>query len=324
VTALLQVHAVSRSFGRVGALAKAASQIGLGKLPGVVRAVDNVSFDLAEGEILGLVGESGSGKSTLGRVVAGLIAASAGTVKVNGNLTGDADPAWRHMQMVFQNPTSSLNPRHRAEQIVGEGAIYHKVVDRKASPGYVSNLLAQVGLPGGLEKRFPHQFSGGQRQRLGIARALAMKPKILICDEAVSALDVSIQAQVLNLLLDLRDSLGVANLFISHNLEVVGRISDRVAVMYFGRIVELGRRADVFGRPAHPYTRALLDNIITIDRGIEHLVPLPGEPPSPFEMPVGCPFQARCSRAESRCREERPVMADIRQGQTAACHFPLT
>jgi peptide/nickel transport system ATP-binding protein len=292
----------------------------------VVHAVDGVSLEIGEGEVVGLVGESGCGKSTLGRVVAGIHPPSGGRLHYRGRsvdeLEGDEAKAFAtKVQMIFQDPMSSLNPRFRVREIIGEAPHVHGQVPAADLDDYVDQLLLRVGLDPSYKRRYPHQFSGGQRQRIGIARALAVKPDFLVCDEAVAALDVSIQAQVLNLFMELRKDLGLTYLFISHDLGVVEHLADRVAVMYLGRIVEMSTTEELFEQPNHPYTRALLAEIPRIDSRKRRFQPIKGEIPSPLDPPSGCHFHPRCPHATERCRTERPILKPINPGHLSACHL---
>jgi oligopeptide/dipeptide ABC transporter ATP-binding protein len=301
---------------------------GLARGPrGVVHAVNGVSFDLAAGETLGLVGESGSGKSTVGRTILRLVPATAGSVRFDGVDVFAASPAElralrRRMQLVFQDPYSSLNPRLTAGSAVAEGLEIHRLLPKREIPGRVAELFEEVGLDAALAARFPHELSGGQRQRVGIARALAVGPAFLVCDEPVSALDVSVQAQVLNLLADLQGRRGLAFLFIAHDLAVVRQLARRVAVMYFGRIVELAPTEQVVHRPLHPYTAALLSAVPEPDPGgRKRRIVLAGEPPRPTAPPPGCPFASRCFHPgkDARCTAELPVLRGLGDA-LVACH----
>jgi peptide/nickel transport system ATP-binding protein len=295
---------------------------------GVVRAVSGVSLDLAVGETLGLVGESGCGKSTLGKAIMRLVPVASGAVVVDGvdiaPLDGAALTAMRRkVQMIFQDPYGSLNPR----STVGRSVAQPMVIagwKPEATAERVDTLLGWVGLPADAKQRYPHEFSGGQRQRIGIARALALSPKLIICDEPVSALDVSVRAQVINLLEDLKGKFGVSYLFISHDLSVVEHIADRVAVMYLGTLVEVGGRDQIWRNPQHPYTKALLAAAPIANpkaaRARQRTV-LQGELPSPIEPPTGCPFHSRCPIAQERCKAERPELRQVGSGALAACHF---
>ena len=292
-----------------------------------VHAVEDVTLAVGAHEALGLVGESGCGKSTLGRMLAGILPPSAGDVLWRGRpvagLSGAEARDWMlGVQMVFQDPQASLNPRGRVVDLVGEAPVLHGLVGKGAARGYVSGVLDEAGLPPAeaLDK-LPHQFSGGQRQRVAIARALAVRPAALVCDEAVSALDVSVQAQVINLLADLRARHGLALLFISHDLSVVRHLSDRVAVMYLGRIVEEAPAAALFARAAHPYTAALLRQMPRLEPGRKEFQPLVGELPSPLRPPPGCAFHPRCPFAFARCRVERPLLQEVAAKHRAACHL---
>ena len=289
---------------------------------GVVNAVVDVSFDLKAGESLGIVGESGCGKSTLGRTLLRLTEPTAGEVRFDGEdiLTlnaRDMRERRRRMQMIFQDPFASLDPRMTIGQIVEEPLVIHRMGNRAERAQATSDLLATVGLDQAAAKRYPHEFSGGQRQRIGIARAIALKPQLVVADEPVSALDVSIQSQVLNLLVDLRQRFGLSYLFISHDLAVVEHIADRVAVMYLGRIVELADVGDLFAHPSHPYTQALIAAVPVADPSKKRTSDaLPGEPPDPQHPPPGCPFHPRCPRAMDRCRSEVPEVRDVRTADT--------
>ena len=295
---------------------------------GAIRAVDGVSFDVHAGETLGLVGESGSGKSTTARTILGLEPATAGSVVFGGEELTGASPgtlraARREMQMIFQDPYASLNPRHTVRRIVREPLDIHGVGTPSAREARVDELLDLVGLEASHADRFPHEFSGGQRQRVGIARALATNPRLIVADEPISALDVSIQAQIVNLLADLRERLGLTYLFIAHDLSMVRYISDRVAVMYLGRIVEVGTSDEVFERPLHPYTRALIRSIPVADperMATRVHVPVPGDIPSPANPPSGCRFHPRCPFADARCKSEDPVLRQVESGTRASAH----
>ena len=292
----------------------------------VTQAVDRVDLRIARGEVVGLVGESGCGKSTLGRMVAGLLPVSSGSAWVDGqsldNMTADERQAVRlKVQMIFQDPSSSLNPRLRVDRIVGEGALLHGLTDKQGFDDYVSAQLQRAGLSPQLRQRYPHQFSGGQRQRIGIARALAVQPQLLVCDESVAALDVSIQAQILNLFMDLRDEPGLTYLFISHDLGVVEHLCDRVVVMYLGRVVESASVDDLFARANHPYTQALLAQIPRFDVRSTRYDAIKGEIPSPLNPPAGCHFHPRCPHASARCRNEAPALREVSPNHLSACHL---
>ena len=327
---VIAIERVSKRFVRQPGLAeRAAGLITDGARASTVQALDDVTFSIAEREVVGLVGESGCGKSTLGRIVVNAIPATAGEVRFRGAALGALDPAARRetarqIQMVFQDPMASLNPRMRIGEIVGEAPRVHGIVHKRETAAYVDKLLAQVGLDPSFRDRYPHQLSGGQRARVGIARALAMRPAFLVCDEPVAALDVSIQAQVLNLLMRLRAELGLACLFISHNLGVVEHIADRVVILYLGRVVEIAPNAELFRAPNHPYTQALLANAPRLDTRKRRFAPIKGELPSPFAPPSGCHFHPRCPAAMDRCRRERPALAEIAPGRFSACHLNAT
>ncbi|MET3577163.1 oligopeptide/dipeptide ABC transporter ATP-binding protein [Mesorhizobium robiniae] len=301
-----------------------------GRLNRVLRAVDDVSFDIAAGETLGLVGESGSGKSTTGRLVLRLIEPTSGAVKFQGEDLARVEQEHlrrmrRNMQIIFQDPQASLNPRHRVEDIILEPLYAQGERPSARLTNYAGDLLDKVGLRRIHAQRFPHEFSGGQRQRIGIARAIAPRPKFIVCDEAVSALDVSVQAQVINLLQDLQEELGMSYLFIGHDLAVVRHIADRVAVMYLGRIVELAPKSDLYNRPHHPYTQALLAAVpVSHPRMRRTRSRLHGETPSPLDPPAGCHFHPRCPFAQDVCRSETPPLRQFASGHQAACHFAET
>jgi len=292
----------------------------------LLTAVEDVSFEIAPGETLGIVGESGCGKSSLARMILKLLPATRGRIELEGrDITSLSEremrPLRRAIQAVFQDPVSSLNPRMRVGEIVAE-PLRAMGMNRAERHARVREMLAVVGLPLDAAERYPHAFSGGQRQRVAIARALAASSRIVVCDEATSALDVSVQAQVLNLLGDLRQEYGHSLMFISHNLGAVRHISDRVAVMYLGRIVEMGSEFDIFERPAHPYTLALLAAVPEPMPDQEASAPLAGDIPSPLDRPSGCHFHTRCPRAEPRCRVDDPPLAPRRARHHVRCHFP--
>jgi peptide/nickel transport system ATP-binding protein len=324
---LVALENVSRLFvRRLDLAAKLGNALGAGLREETVRAVDGVSLSIEEGEVMGLVGESGCGKSTLGRIVAGILAPSGGTVRFRDKTRGEMSRAERKaaalaVQMIFQDPFASLNPRLRVGAAIGEGPRVHGLVPARALPGYVDDLMRRVGLDPALKRRYPHQFSGGQRQRIGIARALAVKPAFLVCDEAVAALDVSIQAQIINLFMTLRAESNLTYLFISHDLGVVRHLSDRVAIMYLGRIVEEGPADAIFAKPNHPYTQALLAGVPRLDARKQSFKPVKGEIPSPLDPPKGCHFHPRCPHAMDRCRGEPPALEPIAPGRKAACHL---
>jgi peptide/nickel transport system ATP-binding protein len=292
----------------------------------VVRAVDNVDIEIHRGEVVGLVGESGCGKSTIGRIVAGILPPSEGSVLWQGRDITTLSPtearaAKLKVQMIFQNPYASLNPRLRVSEIVGEAPRVHGMIARGEFDAYVDAQLRRAGLDPAYKRRYPHQFSGGQRQRIGIARALAVQPEFLVCDEAVAALDVSIQAQILNLFMDLRAELNLTYLFISHDLGVVEHLSDRVLIMYLGRIVEQAPAEEIFSRPNHPYTQALLAEVPRIDARKRVFTAIKGEIPSPLAPPPGCHFHPRCPHAMAVCRESAPTLREVAPLHRSACHL---
>ncbi|HWD19273.1 MAG TPA: dipeptide ABC transporter ATP-binding protein [Verrucomicrobiae bacterium] len=295
--------------------------------PATVKAVDGVSFQISPGETLGLVGESGCGKTTLGRAIVKLVDPTSGSVRLDGeeiaHLTSEELRARRRkLQMIFQDPYNSLDPRMTVGEIVGEALDIHQLA---ATPALrvqrIDELLASVGLDPSHARRYPHEFSGGQRQRIGIARALAVEPQLIVCDEPVSALDVSVQAQIVNLLQDLQRAHGVAYLFVAHDLAVVEHISRRIMVMYLGKIVELGSSADVARSPQHPYTQALISAVPQVGANAAARLILSGEMPSPLNPPSGCPFHPRCPRAEAKCKAKVPAFREVRPNHWASCHF---
>ncbi len=295
----------------------------------VLKAVDDISFTIARGETLGLVGESGCGKTTAGRTILRLYEPTAGQVLLDGKNVYGLDEAGmlavrRRMQMIFQDPYASLNPRMTVGDIIGEALDIHNLASGAARRERIHELLHLVGLSHEHANRYPHEFSGGQRQRIGVARSLAVEPDFIACDEPISALDVSIQAQVVNLLEDLQEKLGLTYLFIAHDLSMVKHISSRVAVMYLGKIVELAPSAELYRNPLHPYTKALLSAIPIPDPDVEakrHRIILEGDVPSPINPPPGCRFQKRCPLAQQRCHEQEPAFREVAPGHSVACHL---
>jgi peptide/nickel transport system ATP-binding protein len=324
---LLELKGATKRFVRpLDLAARVANLAGADIREQVTHAVERVDLAIDEGEVVGLVGESGCGKSTLGRLAVGLLPLSAGERYWRGERC-DADRGavarerQLRMQMIFQDPDASLNPRLRVVDIVGEAPVVHGLIAARQQIEYVGLQLNRVGLDPTLMRRFPHQFSGGQRARIGIARALAVKPEFLVCDESVAALDVSIQAQVLNLFMDLRVALNLTYLFISHNLGVVRHISDRVVIMYLGRIVESGPTGEIFAAPNHPYTQALLAEIGRLEPKKRSFIPIKGEIPSPLAPPPGCHFHPRCPYAMDQCRVRPPALREIAPGRLSACYL---
>ena len=359
---MVELRGVSRRFGKkLDIAARLARHLGAPVREEIVHAVDGVDLTIRKGEVVGLVGESGCGKSTLGRMVAGILPPSAGTILRSGRITAhvpanqaaieriEQQRAWLarmldlpsaffrrrrpllspaearelqlRTQMIFQDPYASLNPRMKVIDIVGEAPLFHGITTRGEFESYVDEQMRRAGLDPAFKRRYPHQFSGGQRQRIGIARALAVKPDLIVCDEAVAALDVSIQAQILNLFMRLRRELDLTYLFISHDLGVVEHLSDRVVIMYLGRVVEEAPSAEVFARANHPYTRSLLASVPRIDARKRAFTVVQGEIPSPLNPPSGCHFHPRCPHAMDRCKTERPVLRQIASDHRSACHL---
>ena len=316
---LLRVDRLVKHFPvRGGALNRVVNQ---------VKAVNGVSFDVKRGEVLGLVGESGSGKTTVGRLVLSLEEATSGNVFFDGtNITALSKKEMRRfrkrMQIIFQDPYASLNPRERVRTVIGHALALHDIGPPESHPDRAVQLMEQVGLSAAQLDRFPHEFSGGQRQRIGIARALAVNPDFIVADEPVSALDVSVQAQVINLLSDLKDELNLTMLFIAHDLAVVEHVCDRVAVMYLGKIMEIAPADTLYSRPNHPYTEALLSAVPTPEPGRKRdRITLSGDIPSPIDPPTGCVFRTRCPRAEKVCSEKMPKLVGLGEGHFSACHL---
>jgi len=324
---IIALRGVSKRFAKAPDFAtRLAKRLGARIANDTVHAVDGVDLEVRRGEVVGLVGESGCGKSTLGRMVAGLMPPTEGTIHWKGAARDGLDAtaareAKLRTQMIFQDPYASLNPRLRVLDIVGEAPAVHGLVPRTQLDRYVDDQLRRAGLDPALKRRYPHQFSGGQRQRIGIARALAVQPEFLVCDEAVAALDVSIQAQILNLFLRLRRELDLTYLFISHDLGVVEHLSDRVVIMYLGRVVEEAPTDAVFRSPNHPYTRSLLAAVPRIEARRRAFTVVQGEIPSPLNPPPGCHFHPRCPDAFARCKVERPALREIAPGRRSACHL---
>lgn len=310
----------------VDAAGKIANLLGAKNRPEVVHAVNDVSFGIREGEVVGLVGESGCGKSTLGRMVSGIYEPTEGQILYQGVDLQAMSSAQRlkanlDVQMIFQDPMSSLNPRMRVRDIVGEAPVFHGLVRKASMDDHVASILERVGLDPVFMRRYPHQFSGGQRARIGIARALAVNPRFLVCDESVAALDVSIQAQVLNLFMQLRQDLNLTYLFISHDLGVVKYLSDRVVIMYLGRVVESAPAKQIFEAPNHPYSQALLENVPSLEHRHKRFSSIKGEIPSPLNPPGGCHFHPRCPKAGPRCKAEVPLLRSLSLGHLSACHL---
>ncbi|MCR6112204.1 dipeptide ABC transporter ATP-binding protein [Bacillus sp. A301a_S52] len=316
---LLKVQHLKKSFDIRGGV--------LARKTGEIKAVDDVSFSVKKGEVLGIVGESGCGKSTMGRTILKLVEPTAGKIIFDGKDMSsfspqEMRPMRRNMQMIFQDPYASLNPRHKVEKIIGEPLLVHGTGDTKERKKRVSEMLEVVGLSNDQAKRYPHQFSGGQRQRIGIARALVVNPKLIVCDEPVSALDVSIQSQILNLMEDLREVFNLTYIFIAHDLSVVRHISHRIGVMYLGRMVELTNNDDLYNEPLHPYTQSLLSSIPNPDPDAKReQIILQGEVPSPSNPPEGCAFHPRCPEYMPICKDVRPEFQEISENKFVACHL---
>lgn len=326
-TALIQLENLHKKFTkRPDIVERLFHSLSTGRSEETVHAVNGVSLTIQPGEVVGLVGESGCGKSTLGRMVAGLLPATEGAVLYKGQDVRDLKAKERlkyilDVQLIFQDPLASLNPKQKLGSIISEALYVHKLLPKEHIPERIDQALLEVGLDPEYKHRLPHQISGGQRQRIGIARALAVNPSFLVCDEPVAALDVSIQAQVINLFMDLRDRHQLTYLFISHDLGVVRHISDRVAIMYLGKIVELASRDDIFSHAAHPYTQALLAEMPSIHKQKRSFEPIKGEIPSPLNPPSGCAFHPRCPVAKEICKKEAPTLKHIHAQHQAACHL---